>query len=48
MNPEDPMQFDSLASKLSLLQPASTDRLQALAFLKQADAQLAVGLHHRD
>lgn len=32
MNPEDPMQFDSLASKLSLLQPASADRLQALAF----------------
>ncbi|MEZ6149247.1 MAG: hypothetical protein R3C09_03925 [Pirellulaceae bacterium] len=34
MNPEDPMQFDSLASKLSLLQPASTDRLQALAFFE--------------
>ncbi len=32
MNPEDPMQFDSLASKLSLLQPASANRLQALAF----------------
>ena len=32
MNPEDPMQFDALASQLSALQPASAARLQALTF----------------
>ncbi len=34
MNPEDPMQFDALASQLSALQPASADRLQALTFFE--------------
>ncbi len=32
MNREDPLQFDSLASQLSSLQPASAAQLQALAF----------------
>lgn len=32
MNPEDPKQFDALASKLSAMQPASAIQLQALAF----------------
>lgn len=32
MSPEDPMQFDSLASKLAALKPASAAQLQALAF----------------
>ena len=34
MNPEDPTQFDALASQLSSLQPASATRLQALTFFE--------------
>ena len=34
MNPDDPMQFDALASQLSSLQPASATRLQALTFFE--------------
>lgn len=42
MNPEDPMQHDALASKLSAMQPASATQLQAQAFY-EAGRRAATG-----